>query len=768
MANESFSVNPAYAVGQLSRALRAEGHSEAGVQARAAARIAKWQAVIDGLGNGLLEVGSRTPVAGMPAWVTLEVVTGGFATGQFAAGGVLMDYEEALLDRLGFSGAHRTRLALNRFYLTEAGQGALHRLLENGCYRVTVPEEGALLTVAWLAAHGQLDRAFDVLESIAPFFDRLRFYPPPDARPILPSSLVFRQSVKETIAAVNSTTQQIHVARMKEVIEVWLPLYDRVVSMFLETMVAGWPCQTYSETWPQRARALLADYETLRVTHQLSEKPDKKRSQFARLREALEKCATSPTALTGKQVGAIRIMLEAFVRRYGTPGSEQHLALRAHQRATVAAPLHVDLRKVMVGRLAAAPADSGLESLDVVGAPVTEAEARQFNVAIGASMPDSVRRKVERSLVAPIETLVEKKIICSGEVLARVVPQITSQVRAAGLEDAQLRLLSAAIYVAFRKRRSLLLIDYASQVKLSELPWAQAIQANRKGSLGGEAEARQVFTQLASIAFTAFPHQIVPNKLLTEFRTLAQLASMVDLPFVDELAADIFMGGFSSKFLRAAQISARLLEGSLYERYYGYAAVEVLQIDDVKPLPRGKGPGHSERFNRLCRERSGPDVPGSVAGNGKVIEQAQVLTTQNLGPVFDALGLQTSLRARLPELAQRCFAWVCQQQAIKTTEYRSLLRRVKNCAYAWRQMIFYLSFVDGRELNAFLDFAQSHLATTRVDVQRRLRPGIDGLVLVAKGGRFETATHGERRLLGWTTDRHWLLGPDTRAPPIRR
>lgn len=734
MATEPFNVNPGYVFGQLSRALRAGDPS----------RVAKWQAVIDGLNDGSLEVGSRTPVAGVPAWVTLEVVKGGFATGQFAA-------------QLPTQPTN-----LNRHFLTEAGQTHLLHLLDTGCYRINVPEEGALLTVAWLAAHGQLDRAYQVLEAITPFFDRLRFYPVPDARPLITSAMVFRQSVAKTATALRSNRRQLQVEIANEAILYWLPIYDRVVSLFLETI----PAAEASADWRAKASALLAEYRSLRTNHHLSPKPDNQRSNFCRLRTALETCVSG--RLTPGQISAVRKMVDAFVARYGVPGSDLHQALRAQQRAMAERPLHVDLRKVVVERLAEMAPDDGLGSVEAVGGPVTEGESVKFRVAAGASMPDSVRRKLERSLVAPIETLVEKRVIPSGEVLAQVVPQITAQVRAAGLDDAALRRLSAAIYGAFRKRRSLLLTGYASQVKLSELPWVQAIEANRAPSLGAEVEARQVFTQLASVTFTAFPQTIVPNKLLTEFRALAQQA-VIDLPFVDELAADIFMGGFSGKFLKAAQIAAKVLDGSLYERYYGYSAAEVLRIDDVVKTPNG--PGHSEKFNRLCRELAGPGALGSVAGNGKVIEQGQVLTTQNLAPVFEALGLGAMLRERLPELAQRCFAWVCRQQAVKSGGFRSVLRRLKNCAYAWRQMIFYLSLAEAAEVNAFLPFVEDYLAKQLAQVQTRLRPAVEGLRLVVRGGRFESAPRGEpvqqqagsaKRFLGWTTERHWLLGPDPR------
>jgi hypothetical protein len=48
--------------------------------------------VFTGMLRGALDVGSRTPVAGAPAWATPKVVTGGFATGELLAC-VLQEHE---------------------------------------------------------------------------------------------------------------------------------------------------------------------------------------------------------------------------------------------------------------------------------------------------------------------------------------------------------------------------------------------------------------------------------------------------------------------------------------------------------------------------------------------------------------------------------------------------------------------------------------------------------------------------------------------------
>ena len=62
MSNDSSSpsVNPGYAFGQLHRALATSlQHADPQVRARAAAKLERWRAVLDGMAAGLLSVGSE-------------------------------------------------------------------------------------------------------------------------------------------------------------------------------------------------------------------------------------------------------------------------------------------------------------------------------------------------------------------------------------------------------------------------------------------------------------------------------------------------------------------------------------------------------------------------------------------------------------------------------------------------------------------------------------------------------------------------------------
>ncbi|MBN9121155.1 MAG: hypothetical protein J0I06_18725 [Planctomycetes bacterium] len=771
--------NPGYALGQLARALTAsESHPDAGVRDRAARKVETWTRVFQGMLAGSLRVGSRVPVAGAPAWATLEVATGGFATGALLAGGPLRPHEVELLARLPAVPLGAERAALNAYFLSEDGLAELRRMLAGGRYRVTVPEEGALLAVAWLVGHGRADEARALLEEIGPHFPQLRFYPVPDDRPLAAGTLAHLQDVGTTAAQLRAVRPNARVERQKEAVGVWQPLYDRVVALFAETVdgplptlhpeaeggyrvAGGWPCQQYPDGWADRARALLDDYRRLRAEHQLCKGPDSRRDGFAVLRGYLARCASAPKALTGRDVGRVRMILAGVVTRRGAPGSERAAALSAFHARQVAAPGRHELARVLADRLARLPGEEGLPALDEALAPVGADEAGRFGVAAGAVVPPTLGRKVRRALDAPLSVLVAEAIIPSAEALARVVPQITAQVRAAGVTDPELRRLYAAVYAAFRRRRSLLLLNLQSQVKLEELPWVRAVNAFRADGDDTRRRARVVLEELVTAAVTGFPQQILPNKLLQEVRALVDGAGL-DVPVVDEVAADIFMGTFSEKFVRAAQLAAGRLEGTLYEWYYGVSFARVRAINDVKKSRWGTPT--SATFVALCNELAGPGGSGNfVARNGTVIEQEQILTTHNLSPLFGALGLMEELGPQLEALALRCFDWIGRRLRQTKGHWKTRLQAVKNAAYAWRQMVFFLAVAPEGTVESFLARAAERLARQPEPVRVRLAPALAGLVRAARGLPVEAPASpeepsGARRFLGWTTGKHWLLG----------
>jgi hypothetical protein len=329
-----------------------------------------------------------------------------------------------------------------------------------------------------------------------------------------------------------------------------------------------------------------------------------------------------------------------------------------------------------------------------------------------------------------------------------VIPQLSAQVGAAGIADESLRGLYTALYQAFRRRRSLLLLNLQSQVRLHELPWVAAITRFRIEDAGTQDSARRTLKELVRLALVAFPHVILPNKLLQEIQALCQRAA-VQVPIVEEIAADIFMGDFTEKYLHAAWSAAALLQGSLYERYYGISYARVLALKVTPPASK-KGPGRAPELYKLCLEMAGEEKEGrwSVARNGRILEQEQILTTHNLAPLVQALDLREKLLPEWPQLAQRCFTWICREQQHNISDWRLRLHMRKNTAYAFRQMIFFLSLSKDAEVESFLSWAAAQLGAQSVAFQEQFHPTLAGLARAAAG-----ASPGISPFLGWTSEK---------------
>ena len=208
-------------------------------------------------------------------------------------------------------------------------------------------------------------------------------------------------------------------------------------------------------------------------------------------------------------------------------------------------------------------------------------EVGRLNLPFGTRIPPSIERKVVRCLCDTADALVARGIVTSGETLARVIPQFTSGLRAASFDDAQLRVLYAAIYRAFRRRRSLLLLNLEKQVRMEELPWVAAVEPFRRQDFTTREVSQRAFKDVATLTLRAFPQAILPNKLLQELGALAKGAEM-KVPLVEELAADIFMDNFSPKFIEAAKRAAELLDGSLYARYFGLDCAAIRKLPETK------------------------------------------------------------------------------------------------------------------------------------------------------------------------------------------
>ncbi|GAB2463310.1 serine/threonine-protein kinase [Jatrophihabitans fulvus] len=732
-----------YARFQLAAAFAtASTHEDSTTRARADERVRQWSRVLGAMADGTVTVGSRAPVAGLPPWVTLEVLRGGFATGEPAAGGPLADDEIALAARLQVA---PRREALFAHHLTDAGLAGLERLLDTGTYRVDLPENAALLTVAWLLRAGDRAAALDLVETLAPLAARLRFTPRVVDRAAAPPDTVHRTSVGRAHAVLAHRRTPLPLARQREALTVWNPFADRVLALWRRRVGTG-PVTAADSAWRTHATALLEEYRLLAAAHTLCTKHRNPKQNLAILLDAT-RAELDGRGLGPRRAGMVASVVRSMVAKRGEPGSRALAAVRDDQREVAQRPTYAHLAGVAAARLPLTDPDDGLADPWRYVHPVTADEPAPE----GTPMPPIVERTLARTRSAPVEQLLADGTVPSGEVLAELVPGITASVVAASYPDPALGRLMAAGYHAFRRRRSLLLLDLASQVQLSELPWVQAV-ASHATRPSDEADA--VLRRVGALYLDHFPGTVVPNPLVQEFRTLSDAAGH-RVPFTEELAADIFMGRFGASFTRAAALAAGRLAGTAYADYYG--------IDySVFRAPPGPAPRRSRWWAPaaahpdgvdladVCRARSGvgPEV-SSVAANGTVIEQAQIITTHNLAALVEVGVVPTR---PWTDLARDALDVAGAALARAESSPRPL-SAVKDAAYAVRQALFLLSMVPRVEAR---DTVRAWRPATAAAALPMVRGGIEH---VLDGGRFDDAGRCPRglRLTGWTTTHPWVL-----------
>lgn len=799
-------IGPGYPVGQLARALRTAedaSHDQATRQ-RAVERIRAWTSVLQGMVDGTLAVGSRTPVAGLPVWVTPQVVRGGFATGRALADEPWGEDETARADALGLP---QSRAALLASWLTDDGLAEATALLDAGTYRVTVPEDAALMVVAWLVRAGAPDAAWELLDTLAPLADRLRFMPRvAPARPDL-GDVVARRTAAQAAESLTEVEPNRAVETQRTVLSLWRPLTDDFLALWWDTRVGSAVAQRWTDEHAEIARGLVARYDEALASSPCRRYRDPKEN-LPILVAATRAVLDDPRALGRVRVRVVSTV-GAMVARRGAPGSEHLADLHRVQAAVARAPGRVHLARVARDRLAVLPADQGIDDVAAVLGPVTVAESDKAravdrsDLPVGVPMPPVVVRKVRLATAAPVEDLAAQGVVPSAEVLAELVPDLTAQQVGSSYDDPVLGRLMAQTYQAFRRRRSLLLLDLAHQVRFDELPWVAAVAVRAVGQPG---DPLAVGRRLAALAIDAFPATILPNALVSE---LSVLLHGLGLPFTEELAADIFMGELSAKFPHAAARAATWLTGSPYQRYYDLPWDEVLthersgprrgqvvlqspdgeSVDvntcDVAVLRTLFGPVTTRRvvagrpftsveelrkvrgigtvtpapggpdtrwFAELCAREVPSGSPWSVARNGMVVERQQQLTTHNLAVLLGAGGVVPT--RPWADLAADALAATVRLLVLAQTQVRPSAT-VKDAAYALRQGLVFLSRADAPSVSAVLDTT----ATLRGADRPPVTTVLTGIRHIVAGGSFDDdgTCPGGRRLVGWTVGRHWAV-----------
>ena len=782
--DEPKGASPSYAWAQLQLAVeRAQRAGDRGSRARAEQKVRGWQQVLDGMASGQLLVGSRTPVADTPAWVTLEVMHGGFASGRYLAEQPLDDEELSLLAGPAASVAGSTpRECLNLWFLSDSGQQLLSDAVESERYRVDLPEHSALLVVSWLLKHGHFEIALDLVSELRPLMHRLRFSPRFVDSPKPQGATVHLASVGQVREPLRASATNSQMTSMLNTVRMWNPLYDRLVALWCttvdgdlpsitdapqESITGGWPGTVWPDDWAQQRQAWLSDFAAAKDIVAFAGRHAHRKSNFGRLARALEESGATGT-LAPSDAGWVRRALANTISKHGAPDSEPRVALRTAQKVVANRPTYAELAHVLAARLDRLPSEGGLPFLDPLVTDVTAEELGSDGES--AAIPAHLIAKVRRALEAPLEELVRHRVVTSGEVLARVLPQITSQALALDVDDPRLAEVFGQTYAAFRRRRSLLLLNLEHQVRIEELPWIRAIATFRTGKEDAARAARRSLAESTMLVLTSFPQAILPNPLVREMGALSTAAG-IGVPLVEEVAADIFMGTFTTKWRRSAVLASELVEGTLYARYYDIPRAETWLVE-AEPVRRQRwrrrlfAKQTAEDFARLCDTRAqqleAASSGGYVARNGTILEQAQILTTHNVVQLIDVLELGGRISELASTMAATCLSWISEQHGQPQHDWRAQLQMIKNSAYALRQAVLYLNYSDP-------ETQRDIVASWRAGLEGQPRttvllPVADGLTHVIRGGRFDSTGHADghstgQRLLGWSVGRHWLLGP---------
>lgn len=583
------------------------------------------------------------------------------------------------------AGVPETRRALFAYSLTGPGIARLWSLLESGHYEIHAPEEAALLCLAWLLRADDVAAAAELAVLLEPFADRMPFTPRPTDRPGAEAGSVHVRTVGEATRLLAQRRPNPAVAAQREALTVWRPFEDELLAHWLRGADA-----TRTE-----AAELLERYEALAAEHPLTARHRNPKSNCAILLRALTETVAG-RELPPRLAGLLRHAVASMVAKRGRPGSPEHTRLRREQARQAARPAHHELAELVRDRLARLDPDSGLADVERPLAPVTAEEARESGLPAGAPVPPSVRAVVCATLCAPLETLLERGVVPSAEVLAELAPQLVSTHAAPGYADGPLRTLMTAVYRSRAGRRYPLWWSPELHHTITALPWVHAVSA---GNADRTDHVGATLRGLGELAVRAFPGSGPSNLLMHQLPALARLAALPN-PFLCEPFVDSYSGAVEAQVLTAAGTAAELLAGTTYERYYGidFAALgKLVRADD------------RTGFTQLCAERAGLPPQSLIRAHPEMVEQVRILTTLNLATLVHEVGIAP--QAGWDALARGAFTSAHRRSATP-----------KRLARAWRNLVFHLSLCDADRQEAVLDWIDAETPRLPAGTAARLAP----------------------------------------------
>eukprot|EP00755_Sulcionema_specki_P025072 Sspe_Gene.82482::Locus_54067_Transcript_1_1_Confidence_1.000_Length_1518::g.82482::m.82482 len=478
------------------------------VQYLGGAKEKKWRDVVEGMLSGAVKVGSRKSTK-YPEWATTEVAQGGFATGKLVS-------------------ALQPDDVPNSYWLTDDGREKLEHMYESGRYHLECPENGALLVVHHLLAEGRRDEAGEILDMLTPYFGEMRFYPHVSAfvAPAFTQEGVYAKDAKGLVRALlrreeRSAWPKEYLWKLERAVTEWGPLVDQLRELLNATcvepprregkvVVGGDVFQQWVEDpeWKGQCKMLLG-----RIDQLWRDGPPRESVRMVRRVCTRVVRGGEPTDGDRRMVREVLASWNSQAQRAETVRAEQVKSVKTHHAKMAYAKVGHILEDI-VGRSAVLPESAVSELMSVT----LDTAVGTIEVPVGERLATQLRACTMMSLADHIGA----GTIPSAEALAVPVQQLTANCNAprGTADNPALARLWGQLYLSFRARRSVLLLNYERQVGWKEVPWMAVLT---EGGLPHDGvRARAALEEVVTRAVAKWPYAIIPNKLLQELQELVK------------------------------------------------------------------------------------------------------------------------------------------------------------------------------------------------------------------------------------------------------
>ena len=356
--------------------------------------------------------------------------------------------------------------------------------------------------------------------------------------------------------------------------------------------------------------------------------------------------------------------------------------------------------------------------------PVTIAAPRLYHGGSSTGLPTVVASGISRATARTIEEHIQAGIINSADGIASVIPALFTACASNKIEDPVFRNLYCHLSLALARRQNERFSKAVGYTCMGVLPWANLMRSDIDGEASDVVATGDTIRIATRAWIDHFPHTMTPNRFVSSINRLvwalnkqgntpAPTLDTTELPTM--LLRDIsndstFAGSFSSNFSLSTLQAARALQGTLYERYYdlgpiyadliarlgphaartdggreGVTAMSGILLDaTTNCMPRWKVPAMTGRHNY-------------TVANGRTLESVMVMSTHNLCQLYAWLGLGSASPSEggVDNMAAARKTW---KHIIGLFESppEDTYYGYRMVAYAWRQLLFFLSMEEKR------------------------------------------------------------------------